>query len=145
MFISVSPLFFYFIDMKITLQNISKTFGPTLAVDDFSCELPDGHLICLLGPSGCGKSTLLNMICGILAPSKGKIFFDDEDVTNLPPDKRNIGMVFQNYALYPHLTVLENIAFPLEIKKVPKKERFQKAIEIAKLVKVDNLLKRFPA
>ena len=131
--------------MKITLQNISKTFGTTLAVDDFSCELPDGHLICLLGPSGCGKSTLLNMICGILTPSKGNIFFDEQDVTNLPPDKRNIGMVFQNYALYPHLTVLENIAFPLEIKKVPKKERVQKAIEIAKLVKVDNLLKRFPA
>ena len=131
--------------MKITLQNISKTFGTTLAVDDFSCELPDGHLICLLGPSGCGKSTLLNMICGILTPSKGNIFFDEQDVTNLPPDKRNIGMVFQNYALYPHLNVLENIAFPLEIKKVPKKERFQKAIEIAKLVKVDNLLKRFPA
>lgn len=131
--------------MKITLQNISKTFGTTLAVDDFSCELPDGHLICLLGPSGCGKSTLLNMICGILTPSKGNIFFDEQDVTNLPPDKRNIGMVFQNYALYPHLNVLENIAFPLEIKKVPKKERFQKATEIAKLVKVDNLLKRFPS
>ncbi len=131
--------------MKITLQNISKTFGTTLAVDDFSCELPDGHLICLLGPSGCGKSTLLNMICGILTPSKGNIFFDEDDVTNLPPDKRNIGMVFQNYALYPHLNVLENIAFPLEIKKVPKKERFQKATEIAKLVRVDNLLKRFPS
>lgn len=131
--------------MKITLQNISKTFGATLAVDDFSCELPDGHLICLLGPSGCGKSTLLNMLCGILPPTEGKIFFDKEDITSLPPDQRNIGMVFQNYALYPHLTVLENISFPLEIKKIPKKERFQKAEEIAKLVKVDNLLKRYPS
>ena len=131
--------------MKITLTDISKNFGNTKAVDNFSCELPDGHLICLLGPSGCGKSTLLNMLCGILPPTEGKIFFDKEDITSLPPDQRNIGMVFQNYALYPHLTVLENISFPLEIKKIPKKERFQKAEEIAKLVKVDNLLKRYPS
>ena len=108
--------------MKITLQNISKTFGTTLAVDDFSCELPDGHLICLLGPSGCGKSTLLNMICGILTPSKGNIFFDEQDVTNLPPDKRNIGMVFQNYALFPNMTVLENVEYVLKVNKHSKKE-----------------------
>ena len=85
------------------------------------------------------------MLCGIVQPTEGQIFFDDEDVTKLPPDQRNIGMVFQNYALYPHLTVLENISFPLEIKKVPKKERFEKAKEIAKLVQVDSLLKRYPA
>ena len=131
--------------MKITLKNITKKFGSTIAVKDFSCELPDGHLICVLGPSGCGKSTILNMLCGIVQPTEGQIFFDDEDVTKLPPDQRNIGMVFQNYALYPHLTVLENISFPLEIKKVPKKERFEKAKEIAKLVQVDGLLKRYPA
>ena len=131
--------------MKITLKNISKHFGNTKAVDNFSCQMNDGHLICLLGPSGCGKSTILNMLCGIIKPTEGQIFFDDEDVTNLPPDMRNIGMVFQNYALYPHLTVLENISFPLEIKKVPKKERHEKAKEIAKLVKVDSLLNRFPA
>ena len=126
--------------MKITLKNISKHFGNTKAVDNFSCQMNDGHLICLLGPSGCGKSTILNMLCGIIKPTSGQIFFDDEDVTNLPPDMRNIGMVFQNYALYPHLTVLENISFPLEIKKVPKKERHEKAKEIAKLVIVDSLL-----
>ena len=131
--------------MKITLKNITKKFGSTIAVKDFSCELPDGHLICVLGPSGCGKSTILNMLCGIVQPTEGQIFFDDEDVTKLPPDQRNIGMVFQNYALYPHLTVLENISFPLEIKKVPKKERIEKAKEIAKLVQVDGLLKRYPA
>lgn len=131
--------------MKITLKNITKKFGSTIAAKDFSCELPDGHLICVLGPSGCGKSTILNMLCGIVQPTEGQIFFDDEDVTKLPPDQRNIGMVFQNYALYPHLTVLENISFPLEIKKVPKKERFEKAKEIAKLVQVDSLLKRYPA
>lgn len=131
--------------MKIILKNISKTFGSTKAVNNFSCELPDAHLICLLGPSGCGKSTILNMLCGILPPTQGKIFFDNDDVTFVPPDKRNIGMVFQNYALYPHLTVLENISFPLEVKKIPKKERFQKAKEIAQLVKVDSLLNRYPS
>lgn len=131
--------------MKITLKNISKHFGSTKAVEDFSCQMNDGHLICLLGPSGCGKSTILNMLCGIVKPTEGQIFFDDDDVTKLQPDQRNIGMVFQNYALYPHLTVLENISFPLEIKKVPKKERHEKAKEIAKLVQVDTLLKRYPA
>ena len=131
--------------MKITLKNISKHFGSTKAVENFSCKMNDGHLICLLGPSGCGKSTILNMLCGIVKPTEGQIFFDDDDVTKLQPDQRNIGMVFQNYALYPHLTVLENISFPLEIKKVPKKERHEKAKEIAKLVQVDTLLKRYPA
>ncbi|MCQ2575238.1 MAG: ABC transporter ATP-binding protein [Treponema sp.] len=130
--------------MKVRLQNITKKFGQTVAVKDFTAELPDGHLICLLGPSGCGKSTILNMLCGIIPVTEGNIYFDEKDVTKLPPDQRNIGMVFQNYALYPHMTVLENIAFPLEVKKVPKKERLEKAAEIAKLVHVDMLLKRFP-
>ena len=130
--------------MKVRLENISKSFGQNLAVDNFSATLPDGKLICLLGPSGCGKSTLLNILCGILETSKGKIFFDDEEVTNLPPDQRGIGMVFQNYALYPHMTVLDNITFPLEVQKLSKKERKEKAIEIAKLVHVDSLLSRYP-
>lgn len=130
--------------MKISLKNITKKFGNTIAVNNFNADLPDGNLICLLGPSGCGKSTILNMLCGIINPTSGQIFFDDEEVTKLPPDKRNIGMVFQNYALYPHLTVLDNICFPLEVQKVPKKERREKAIEIAKLVHVDSLLQRFP-
>ena len=131
--------------MKVQLNNITKKYGQTLAVDNFSTELPDGHLICLLGPSGCGKSTILNMLCGIIPVTQGNIFFDDKDVTKLPPDQRNIGMVFQNYALYPHMTVQENIAFPLEVQKVSKKERFAKAEEIAKLVHVDGLLKRYPS
>lgn len=130
--------------MKVTLEKITKKFGSTVAVNDFSVTLPDGHLICLLGPSGCGKSTILNMLCGITKVTTGHIYFDNDEVTNLPPDQRNIGMVFQNYALYPHLTVLENIAFPLEIKKIPKKERLERAEEIAKLVHVDMLLKRYP-
>ena len=107
--------------MKVTLQNLTKKFpsrdkkqGEVTAVKDFSFEIADGKLIGLLGPSGCGKSTTLNLICGLLKPSDGKIFFGDDDVTDLPPEKRGVGLVFQNYALYPHLTVFQNIIFPLE-------------------------------
>ena len=131
--------------MKVRIDNVTKTFGQTTAVSNFSAELEDGHLICLLGPSGCGKSTLLNMLCGIIPVSQGQIFFNDKDVTKLPPDQRNIGMVFQNYALYPHMTVAENIAFPLEIQKVKKDERKARVEEIAKLVHVDSLLRRYPS
>ena len=130
--------------MKVTLKNVTKKFGSTVAVNNFSATFPDGHLICLLGPSGCGKSTVLNILCGILDVTSGQVFFDEEDVTSLSPEQRNIGMVFQNYALYPHLTVLENIAFPLEVQKVNKKIRIEKAKEIAKLVHVENLLHRYP-
>lgn len=130
--------------MKVTLKNVTKKFGSTVAVNNFSATFPDGHLICLLGPSGCGKSTVLNILCGILDVTSGQVFFDNEDVTSLSPEQRNIGMVFQNYALYPHLTVLENIAFPLEVQKVNKKIRIEKAKEIAELVHVENLLHRFP-
>ena len=131
--------------MKVRINNVTKKYGTTLAVKDFSAELEDGHLICLLGPSGCGKSTLLNMLCGIVPVTEGKIFFDDKDVTALPPDQRNIGMVFQNYALYPHMTVSENISFPLEVLKVNKEERKARVDAIAKLVHVDTLLRRYPS
>ena len=131
--------------MRVRIDNVTKKFGHTTAVSNFAAELQDGHLICLLGPSGCGKSTLLNMLCGIIPVTEGQIFFDDKDVTKLPPDQRNIGMVFQNYALYPHMTVAENIAFPLEVQKVKKEERKARVEEIAKLVHVDNLLRRYPS
>lgn len=130
--------------MRIILENITKKFDKVTAVNDFSLTFNEGELVCLLGPSGCGKSTLLNMISGILPSTSGKIYFDDEDVTNLAPQQRGVGLVFQNYALYPHMTVLENICFPLEIKKVPKKEREKQAIEMAKLVKIDQYLDRLP-
>ena len=130
--------------MKITIEHLTKDFGSTIAVNDFNAVIESGELIALLGPSGCGKSTMLNMISGILPSSTGKIFFDEDDVTDVAPEKRGVGLVFQNYALYPHMTVLENIAFPLEIKKVKKAEREAKAIEMAKLVHVDMLLDRKP-
>ncbi|MBQ3074452.1 MAG: ABC transporter ATP-binding protein, partial [Clostridia bacterium] len=138
--------------MKIVLQNLTKTFpnrskkspDEVVAVQNFNFEIPDGELIGLLGPSGCGKSTTLNLLCGLLKPTSGKIFFGEDDVTNLPAEKRGIGMVFQNYALYPHLTVLQNILFPLEnLKgkdKLSKEEMRVRAFKAAKLVQIDDLM-----
>ena len=130
--------------MQVDILNLSKHFGPTKAVVDFSLTLNDGELVCLLGPSGCGKSTVLNMLSGIIPVTGGNILFDGEDVTRLSPEQRNIGLVFQNYALYPHMTVLENICFPLEIQRVPREERLQRAREMAKLVHMEKLLNRRP-
>ena len=131
--------------MRVVLDHITKKFGDFTAVSEFSAVLEDGELVSLLGPSGCGKSTLLNMLSGILPVSGGKTFFDDQDVTAMPPEKRGIGLVFQNYALYPHMTVMGNICFPLETQKVPKAERIERANEIAKLVHVDMLMNRKPS
>ena len=130
--------------MKITIENLTKKFGDFTAVNNFNATIESGELIALLGPSGCGKSTMLNMLSGILPVTEGRIYFDNDDVTDIGAEKRGVGLVFQNYALYPHMTVLENIAFPLEIKKVKKAEREAKAIEMAKLVHVDMLLNRKP-
>ena len=130
--------------MKITIENLTKKFGDFTAVNNFNATIESGELIALLGPSGCGKSTMLNMLSGILPVTEGKIYFDNDDVTDIGAEKRGVGLVFQNYALYPHMTVLENIAFPLEIKKVKKGEREATAIEMAKLVHVDMLLNRKP-
>ena len=142
--------------MNITLQDLTKRFpargrrakGETTAVDSLSFEIPDGMLVGLLGPSGCGKSTTLNMICGLETPTSGHIFFGEEDVTALPPELRGVGMVFQNYALYPHLTVLQNILFPLEnLKGAARPTRQQmrdRALEAARLVQIEELLDRRP-
>ena len=130
--------------MQIKVENLTKQFTDTKAVDDFSMVFESGKLTALLGPSGCGKSTMLNMLAGILPATSGHIYFDDEEVTDMPPQKRGVGLVFQNYALYPHMTVLENICFPLEIQKVKKEERIAKAKEMAKLVQIDQYLDRRP-
>jgi multiple sugar transport system ATP-binding protein len=142
--------------MNITLENLTKRFsargrkaqGETTAVRDLSFQVPDGMLVGLLGPSGCGKSTTLNMICGLERPTSGKIFFGEEDVTNLAPELRGVGMVFQNYALYPHLTVMQNILFPLENLKgkdrPSRQEMRRRALETAQLVQIEELLERRP-
>lgn len=131
--------------MRITIEHLTKRFGDTIAVNDLSITLESGKLIALLGPSGCGKSTTLNMLSGILPVSEGKIYFDDKDVTLLSPEKRGVGLVFQNYALYPHMTVLQNICFPMEIKRIPKAERIERARELAEMVHITPLLNRKPA
>ena len=131
--------------MRVVLDHVTKRFADVTAVSGFSATLEDGELVSLLGPSGCGKSTLLNMLSGILPVSGGRIYFDDQDVTGMPPEKRGIGLVFQNYALYPHMTVMGNICFPLETQRVPKAERIERANEIAKLVHVDMLMNRKPS
>lgn len=142
--------------MEVTLQNLTKKFPArgrknredVIAVNDFTFEIPDGKLIGLLGPSGCGKSTTLNLISGLLKPTSGRIFFGEDDVTDLPPENRGIGLVFQNYALYPHLTVRQNILFPLQnLKgkdKLPKAVMLEKAQEAAKLVQINDLMERKP-
>lgn len=136
--------------MEITLKNLTKVFTDskgkeTRAVDNLDIKIPSGKLIGLLGPSGCGKSTTLYMISGLLNPTEGQIFFGDDDVTELAPEKRGIGLVFQNYALYPHMTVRQNIMFPLENLKVPKEESLKLAQEMADLVGIGELLDRKPA
>ncbi|UBH13440.1 ABC transporter ATP-binding protein [Macrococcus armenti] len=130
--------------MSIELKNIQMKFKDTTAVNNLNVTIPKGSLVSILGPSGCGKSTTLFMIAGLHEPTGGQILFDGKDVTALPPEKRNIGMVFQNYALYPHMTVLKNIMFPLKMQKVPKQEMKARAIEAAKLVEIEHLLNRKP-
>lgn len=142
--------------MNVKIENLTKIFPgrdkkkkeEVRAVDNFSFDIPDGKLVCLLGPSGCGKSTLLYLICGLETPTSGKIFFGNDDVTDMPAEKRGVGLVFQNYALYPHLTVRQNIKFPLEnIKgenRLSKEEMEKRALEAAKLVQIDGLMDRKP-
>ncbi len=143
--------------MKVVLQNLTKRFPSrskkvhedVIAVNDFNLEIPDGKLVGLLGPSGCGKSTALFMICGLQKPTAGKIFFGGDDVTELPPENRGVGVVFQNYALYPHMTVRQNIIFPLENLKgedrLTKEQMQERAMEAARLVQIDGFMDRRPS
>lgn len=142
--------------MKIVLEHLTKRFpnrnkkqgGEVVAVSDMNIEIEDGKLVGLLGPSGCGKSTVLNMICGLEAPSEGRIYFGDDDVTELPPEQRGVGMVFQNYALYPHMSVKQNILFPLQNLKgaarLSKKEMEERVFEAARLVQIEEYMERRP-
>ncbi|MBR3928546.1 MAG: ABC transporter ATP-binding protein, partial [Clostridia bacterium] len=143
--------------MKIVLENLTKIFpsrnkkssDEVIAVNNFNFEIPDGKLIGLLGPSGCGKSTTLYMISGLQKPTGGKIFFGDDDVTDVSTEKRGIGLVFQNYALYPHLTVRQNILFPLQnlrgVDRMSKDDMLKRAYEVAKLVQIEELMDRKPS
>lgn len=143
--------------MKVKIDNLTKIYPSrnkkqpedVIAVNGFDFVIEDGMLVGLLGPSGCGKSTTLNLLSGLQMPTSGRIFFGDDEVTDLPAEKRGVGLVFQNYALYPHLTVKQNITFPLENRKgkdkLTKDQMSEMACEVAKLVQIEDLLDRKPS
>ena len=122
----------------IKFENVQISYGDFVAVDDLNLEIKEGEFFTFLGPSGCGKSTTLRTLVGFIDPSKGSIFVDDKDITRLAPEKREIGIVFQSYALFPTMTVYDNIAYGLKIKKLPKSEIDAKVNEIAKKIKISD-------
>ena len=129
---------------KVVVEHLTKHFGDVVAVDDLTLEIVDREFLTLLGPSGCGKTTTLNIIAGLEDPTNGRVFFDDDDVTNVPPERRDIAMVFQTYALYPHMRVYDNIAFGLRMRRTPADEIERLVGEAAKAMEIDHLLKRKP-
>ncbi len=131
--------------MKVTLKDIKKSYDHNEIINHLNLEINSGELISLLGPSGCGKSTTLFMIAGLEDVTGGQIIFGEEDVTNLTPDKRGIGLVFQNYALYPHFSVLKNVMYPILNQKVPKNEARERAMEIIKAVKLEDHIDKLPS
>jgi len=127
---------------RIVLDNVSKSYGPKKALDNISLEIEGGTFVCLLGPPGGGKTTLLKLIAGLEQPDSGKIYFGDRDFTNEPPNKRDVSMVFQDFALYPHMSVFKNIASPLYAKKLPALEIERKVQEVASFLRIDRFLGR---
>lgn len=133
--------------VQVKFQDVQMRYNDKQnnVLDEINFEIPEGQLISILGPSGCGKSTTLMLISGLIFPSEGKIFFNGEEVTSKDAVQRKVGMVFQNYALYPHLTVLENIMFPLKMAKMSKHDRKARALELAQLVKIEDYINKKPA
>ena len=128
--------------MGLNLENIEKYFGPVVAVRDVNLDLPHGQFVCFLGPSGCGKTTLLRLIAGLEQPSNGRILLDDQEITDKPAHKRNFGMVFQSLALFPHLSVCENVAYSLRVRKVDKASRRRRVAELLDLVRLSGFMDR---
>ncbi|HIE09709.1 MAG TPA: ABC transporter ATP-binding protein [Armatimonadetes bacterium] len=129
---------------RVVLRNLTKRFGKVVAVKNINLEVKDGELLVLVGPSGCGKTTCLRLIAGLEEADEGEIWIGDKLVNDLPPKERDVAMVFQNYALYPHMSVYENMAFPLRMRKVPKGEIRRRVLEVAKMLGVEDLLPRKP-
>ncbi len=129
---------------RITVEQVSHYFASTQALTDVQLQIDPGELFFLLGPSGCGKSTLLRIIAGLLTPSRGRVLFNEKDVTHTPTDQRNAVMCFQSYALWPHMTVAQNVSFGLEVRKVDKQQRQAKVDEVLKLVRMHELKGRKP-
>jgi len=130
--------------VSVTLENLTKKFGETTAVEDLNLEIEDKEFLVLLGPSGCGKTTTLRLICGLEVPTAGHVYLDGRDVTHAHPKDRKMSMVFQSYALYPHMTAFDNIAFPLKIKKSGKEEIRRRVKSVAQLLGIEHLLDRKP-
>jgi multiple sugar transport system ATP-binding protein len=130
--------------MPIEFRNVSKAFGDSVVVDDLSLTIDDGEFVVLLGPSGCGKSTTLRVLAGLEEVTSGDIFIGKECINRVPTQNRDLAMVFQNYALYPHMTVAENIAYPLRIRKLPRAEIATRVERVASLLEIGNLLSRKP-
>lgn len=129
---------------KVAVDDIWMKFGDVVALSGVSLEIEEGELMTLLGPSGCGKTTLLRIIAGLYKPTRGKVYFDNVDVTDKPPWERNVGLIFQDYALWPHMTVFDNIAYGLKLRRVPKEERAERVSRVAELLRIQELLDRFP-
>ena len=130
---------------EIRFEDITKKFGDKIILDRLNLSIEDGSFTVMIGPSGCGKTTLLRIIAGIGPQTSGKVYLDGEDISGLPPAKRNVAMVFQNYAIYPTMTVQENIEFGLKNNKVPKEERERLVKEISEIVGIGDLLNRKPS
>jgi ABC-type Fe3+/spermidine/putrescine transport system ATPase subunit len=130
--------------VEVRLEGVSKFFGDIIAVDHVSLEVREGQILTLLGPSGCGKSTTLRLIAGFYYPNSGKIFFGERDVTEVPPQDRNTAMVFQNYALWPHMSVRDNVAYGLKLRNVPKEEQDRRITEALKKVSMEQYIDRMP-
>ena len=131
---------------RVRLDKITRTFGPqTVSLSEISLDIAAGELFFLLGPSGCGKSTLLRIVAGLLEPTSGRIFFNDSDVTNLPTQDRNAVMCFQSYALWPHMTVRDNIRFGLEVRRMNRADQDSRIDEVIRMVRLDGLADRRPA
>ena len=130
---------------KINLKNLQKSYGKTKVIHDLSVDIKEGELVVIVGPSGCGKSTLLRMVAGLEDINSGSILFDNKEVNDLEPRERNIAMVFQNYALYPHMTVFQNMSYSLKILKIPKDEIISRVQKAAEILELGELLERRPS
>jgi multiple sugar transport system ATP-binding protein len=130
--------------MSIKFQNVSKKFGDMHVVDDLSLEIDDGEFVVLLGPSGCGKTTTLRMLAGLETVTSGDIYINDARINDVPTQHRDLAMVFQSYALYPHMTIAENIAYPLRVRKLEKHERARRVERVAAMLEIEPLLDRKP-